>query len=61
MPFTEEEKRRWHQEKKRREDREEPAIHSAHVAICLHCQQPFGISDGVITEEGALCDVCNGD
>jgi hypothetical protein len=62
MPFTEEEFRRWHEEKRKREyrppspwlDRERP------VATCIHCQLPFGISEGVITEDVAICDRCNG-
>ncbi len=29
-------------------------------AICLHCNNPFHLSDGVVTTDAALCDVCNG-
>jgi hypothetical protein len=25
------------------------------------CQNPFGISEGTITDEVAICDICNGD
>ena len=29
--------------------------------ICLHCSNPFAQGQGVVTNDGALCDVCNGD
>lgn len=29
-------------------------------AVCLHCNNPFRLSDGVVTPDAALCDVCNG-
>jgi len=61
MPFTEDEKRRWHKEKRAREHRRESVYRSEPIAICIHCQNPFGINEGVITDEVALCDVCNGD
>ena len=61
MPFTDDEKRRWHEAKRMGEHGSERAYRSEPVAICLHCQNPFGINDGVITDEVALCDVCNGD
>jgi hypothetical protein len=61
MPFTEDEKRRWHEAKRAREHRPERVLRSEPVAICIHCQNPFGINEGVFTDEVALCDVCNGD
>lgn len=61
MPFTDEEKRHWHQQKQKREYRPTPVYHSQPVAICVHCHNPFGIDEGVVTPEVALCDVCNGD
>ncbi len=61
MPFTEDEKRRWHEDKSQREHRPSDAYFSEPIAICIHCKNPFGVSEGVITDEIALCDVCNGD
>ena len=61
MPFTDEEKRRWHEEKMKREYRPVPTFRSQPVAVCVHCQNPFGINEGVITPDAALCDVCNGE
>jgi hypothetical protein len=29
--------------------------------ICLHCGNPFEPGQGVVTDDGSLCDVCNGD
>ena len=62
MSFTDEEIRRWHQKREReREQRPQARFKSTPAATCIHCQQPFGITEGVITDEVALCDVCNGD
>ena len=63
MPFTKEEKRKWHDEKRRRENAGNSAHlhHGQRAAICLHCSNPFSINDGVITDDAAICDVCLGD
>ena len=61
MSFTDEEKRLWHEEKKKREYRPMPVYRSEPIAVCVHCQNPFGISEGVVTPDVALCDVCSGD
>lgn len=29
--------------------------------VCLHCNNPFPSSAGVVTPDAAICDVCNGD
>lgn len=61
MPFTEEEKRAWHEQKRAREQRPQPSFRSQPIAICLHCHQPFGMSEGTMTDEVAICDTCLGD
>lgn len=61
MPFTDEEKRAWHEEKRAHEQRPQPNFRSQPVAICVHCQRPFSIGDGSITGEAAICDICLGD
>lgn len=62
MPFTEEERRRWREEKRAREPvRELRPSRPPPVAICLHCHQPFGHGEGYIDEEIALCGFCDGD
>lgn len=61
MPFTDEEKRLWHEEKKKRERPLTPIIRSEPIAVCVHCQNLFGINERVITPEVALCNDCNGD
>lgn len=60
MAFTEAEKRQWHADREagRSDDQVEQGVSSA---ICGHCGNPFRLSDGVVTSEFALCDVCNGD
>lgn len=60
MSFTEEERLAWHREKREREQ-ETPPCRPTPIATCVHCQRPFGINEGVITSEVALCDICNGD
>lgn len=61
MPFTEEEKQAWHAEKRAREQRHEPVYRSEPAAVCINCQNPFGVNEGIITDEVALCDICAGD
>lgn len=61
MAFTDEERRAWREEKRARERRAEPVQVAVPLAICLHCRNPFGIGDGVVTKDAALCDVCLGD
>ena len=61
MPFTEEERRAWHEEKRAREDRPMPVYRPLPIAECVNCQNPFGINEGVITDEAALCYICLGD
>lgn len=29
-------------------------------ALRLHCSNPFPVTEGVVTADAALCDVCNG-
>jgi hypothetical protein len=61
VSFTDEERRRWHEEKRRREERPLSAYRGTPVATCVHCQNDFGLSEGKITAEFAICDICNGD
>lgn len=60
MPFTPEEIRRWKTEMRKREIEPSPASPQA-IVVCVHCQMPFGINAGVVTDDVAICDVCNGD
>lgn len=59
--FSEEEKQAWLDEKRDRERLRQPTLRSTPVAVCVHCHIPFGINEGVMTDEFALCDVCLGD
>lgn len=49
--------------RKREEERNERerAPLDGGVSTCLHCGNPFLISEGVVTSDAALCDICNGD
>jgi hypothetical protein len=60
MPFTDEEKRLWHEAKRSREWASEPAPQRpAPVTSCIHCGRPFGNGEGIITDEFSLCDMCD--
>lgn len=63
MPFTDEERRKWHDEKRRREDESHRLPISTRPAVtnCIDCGQPFGLGEGLITEEVSLCYRCNDD
>ncbi len=61
MTFTDRERREWHEAKRRREARGEHFHHPAPVATCIHCGRGFPWSQGVVTDEVALCDICSGD
>lgn len=67
MSFTNEEKKRWLEEKRGHEGRNQrscsqaPQHHegSSEFAICLYCNNPFRSSEGTVTQDAAICDVCN--
>lgn len=59
MPFTEQEKRKWHAD--RRAGRADDDHSEVAPNVCGHCGNPFPISAGVITDDFAICDVCNDD
>ena len=63
MSFTPEEKRRWHEEKLRLE-KEQEFRHAAQPLkpfSCIHCGNPFGLAEGVVREDAAICWGCLGD
>jgi formylmethanofuran dehydrogenase subunit E len=60
MPFTPEEIRQWHDARRKLQVEPERAL-SEPIATCIHCQKPFGANEGVVEDDVALCDVCNGD
>lgn len=61
MAFTDEEKRAWHEDKRKREAKPELVWQSQPVTQCIHCGALFGYGEGYISDEVSLCDVCNGD
>jgi hypothetical protein len=61
MPFTEEEKRAWHEAKRKREVRPPIKLRNASVTECIHCGQPFGYGEGFISDDVSICDACDGD
>ena len=52
MVFTEEERARWHRE--RRKPRDEPAPKQT----CVHCHCKFDLGTGSVAEGIPLCDHC---
>jgi hypothetical protein len=61
MAFTKEEFEEWHRAKLQREFKPTPEFRRTSVATCIHCHRPFSWTEGMITEEVAICDICNGD
>ena len=61
MPFTDEEFQEWHKAKREREWRPAPVFHDPPIANCIRCHRPFGITEGTIAEDFAICDTCDGD
>lgn len=60
MDFTDEERRAWHAARK--DNFTDSTDDDGTVAgTCLHCGAAFGHGAGVVTDEAAICDVCNGD
>lgn len=59
MSFTEEEKRAWHEAKRKREVLPEIKLRTAPVTECIHCGRPFGYGEGYISDEASLCDACD--
>lgn len=61
MAFTDDERRQWLEDKRKREQRPEVRYLTGPVTECIHCGQPFGYGEGLITDEVSLCVVCDGD
>lgn len=66
MTFTPKEIEEWHRnlraesaqiEAGRKMDRER-ARRAAATAVCIHCHNPFGSGEGLITEEVQMCYIC---
>lgn len=67
MSFTEAERKKWLEEKRKRERgflssasvQSQASSNMAEYAVCLHCNNPFRRSEGTVTPDAAICDVCN--
>ncbi len=60
MSFTEKEKRDWLEERRQRNTGETFEKDSASGSnICLHCGNAFTSGTGTVTEDAAICDICN--
>ena len=49
--------KKWAQEQLSREKGEQRS--GSGYATCLHCGNSFRVTDGVVTPDAAICDVCN--
>lgn len=66
MSFTDDEIANWHRERRAASDRidadrrldAERARRANAIAVCIHCGNPFGLAEGIITEEVEMCYVC---
>ena len=61
MAFSQEEFEAWHKAKLAKELQPPVNYRPPPLAICVSCHNSFGINEGVITDEVAICDICNGD
>ena len=61
MAFTKEEFEAWRKAKSEREFRPVPEFRHPLAASCIHCGRAFGLAEGTITDEFAICDACDGD
>lgn len=61
MSFTKEEFEAWHRAKLSREFKPTPKYTDPPIANCIQCHRPFGITEGTITDEFAICDICDKD
>ena len=66
MTFTPEELEEWHRNRRvisdeietRRQLERERARRAAAIAVCIHCNNPFGFSEGIITDDVQMCYIC---
>lgn len=63
MPFTDKEREQYLAEKKREvaDRRDITQRRPEAIAVCVHCQNGFGVNEGVVTNDVSICDVCLGD
>lgn len=66
MPFTDAEKQNWLRERREAADKIEAdrvrafeeARRANAVATCIHCGNPFGLTEGIITDDVEMCYIC---
>ncbi len=58
MDFTDEERRAWHEARRRGNDDSDEATGDPATA-CLHCGAAVTSGNGVVAVDAAICDVCN--
>ena len=66
MTFKPEEVEEWHRNRRAESDKSEAGRRAEHsrahrasaIAVCLHCHNPFGFGEGVITDEVQMCYIC---
>ena len=58
MDFTDADRAKRHADRKAGWQGDDDGIHKP---VCGHCSNPFPASQGVVTDDFSLCDVCNGD
>lgn len=66
MPFSNEEIANWHKERREHSAKIEAersrnidrARRASAAAICIHCGNPFGLAEGIITDEVEMCYIC---
>jgi hypothetical protein len=63
MPFSEKERAQYLAEKRKRESgvhRDAMQTRPQRAHVCVHCQKSFGVGEGSVSGETAVCDTCLG-
>jgi hypothetical protein len=63
MPFSDKERAQYLAEKRKRESgvhRDATQTRPPRVQVCVHCQNSFGVGEGSVSGEIAVCDACLG-
>jgi hypothetical protein len=63
MPFSDKERAHYLAEKRKRESgvqHDAMQTRTPRVHVCVHCQSSFGVGEGSVSGEIAVCDACLG-
>ncbi|TFF27715.1 hypothetical protein E3C22_04465 [Jiella endophytica] len=59
MPFSEQERQEWLAQKRRRDRPKACFFDQDPIGVCVYCNAPFGMADGVVIGGIPICDDCD--